>query len=322
MIGKMGRRAWMAAGAAAALASMARAFADTTPFIMFASGRPAGPVEQHQPAVLSAGSFAAAVRTQVEDCGNEVLVLINIPGLHASDLAREADGMPLLKQYITAADEHLVVPYGHGTVDLAAVAESVRAQCHSELWHVDAERRAERRGGGLTSDGKHPTYDKRTGQVIVVDMPALDTREQKGSQLAYCGMLSRAVELGAKRADNFIHSILSSLPGNTRHMVAIASTPLETVAGDDELASVPQQLHRRSQAGHALGKRDDSANTVTPSGLFTRYQYFSPGIWMAYMVLLPILLPAIFIGVKVIGSMQIPLSAFEPPRGSNAKKQQ
>jgi len=78
---------------------------------------------------------------------------------------------------------------------------------------------------------------------------------------------------------------------------------------------------------HMELKRDVSshanpANTTTTSaGLFERYQYFTPGLFMGFAAIIPLFL-ILLVGVRALTSLEVSYFAFSKEMGPNAQKKQ
>jgi hypothetical protein len=70
-------------------------------------------------------------------------------------------------------------------------------------------------------------------------------------------------------------------------------------------------------------KRDLSSHKRAPSsrdgGLFEKYQYFSPGIFMAFIAIIP-LLSIIFVGLRALTSLEVSYFAFSKEMGPAANR--
>lgn len=72
-------------------------------------------------------------------------------------------------------------------------------------------------------------------------------------------------------------------------------------------------------------KRDLSSHTKransTNSGLFERYQYFTPGIFMGFAAIIPLFL-ILLVGIRALTSLEVSYFAFSKEMGPNAQKKQ
>jgi len=70
-------------------------------------------------------------------------------------------------------------------------------------------------------------------------------------------------------------------------------------------------------------KRDLSSHTQransTEGGLFERYQYFTPGLFMGFAAIIPLFL-ILLVGVRALTSLEVSYYAFSKEMGPNAQK--
>jgi hypothetical protein len=71
-------------------------------------------------------------------------------------------------------------------------------------------------------------------------------------------------------------------------------------------------------------KRDLSShvkrvNATSSAGLFERYQYFTPGIFMAFSAIIPLFL-ILLVGIRALTSLEVSYFAFSKEMGPNAQK--
>lgn len=67
-------------------------------------------------------------------------------------------------------------------------------------------------------------------------------------------------------------------------------------------------------------KRSDN-NTMQEGGLFERYQYFTPGLFMAFAAMIPLVL-ILGVGLRAIASIEVSYFAFSKEMGPAAQKKQ
>jgi hypothetical protein len=81
-------------------------------------------------------------------------------------------------------------------------------------------------------------------------------------------------------------------------------------------ASFPETMQmelKRDLSSHA--KRANS----TEGGLFEKYQYFTPGIFMGFAAIIPLFL-ILLVGVRALTSLEVSYFAFSKEMGPNAQK--
>lgn len=78
--------------------------------------------------------------------------------------------------------------------------------------------------------------------------------------------------------------------------------------------SVQMEL-KRDLSSHA-----EQAN-ATEGGLFERYQYFTPGLFMGFAAIIPLFL-ILLVGIRALTSLEVSYYAFSKDMGPNAQKRQ
>jgi hypothetical protein len=72
-------------------------------------------------------------------------------------------------------------------------------------------------------------------------------------------------------------------------------------------------------------KRDLSSHkravNISKAGLFERYQYFTPGLFMGFAAVIPLFL-IVFIGLRALLSLEVSYFAFSKEMGPTAQRQQ
>jgi hypothetical protein len=63
------------------------------------------------------------------------------------------------------------------------------------------------------------------------------------------------------------------------------------------------------------------ANSTSSPGLFERYQYFTPGLFMAFSAIIPLFL-ILLVGIRALTSLEVSYFAFSKEMGPNAQKKQ
>ena len=89
--------------------------------------------------------------------------------------------------------------------------------------------------------------------------------------------------------------------------------------------AAPHMDLKRSVGDPHHRRANESGNVTLPSGpLFNRYQYLTPGLFMAFLVAFPLLL-ILYVAINSVASLQVSYGAFEKetgPQSSQVKKGQ
>lgn len=204
------------------------------------------------------------------------------PAIHASDF--DEDAAPLVRQYVSQAGSKIVIPYGHGEIDEEEVVSHIAHQCGSRIERIDAS---------LMS---HPIYEDDEPKVLVVTFPTLPLSSQQR-------------KLAINDHDAFLHSLIQSLPTRDFNLLYLSTPPPAAPAS-----------FRRAHISLDEATASQSKSNSTTGGLFSHYQFFTPGIFMGYMALL-ILVPVLIVALQAINSLQVSYRAFDPPMKIGQKQQ-
>lgn len=129
------------------------------------------------------------------------------------------------------------------------------------------------------STGSHPIYSDANQRVAVLSLPTLPlSKDERKLQL--------------EDNDAFLHSFIDSLTGDWN--LIYTSTPPPASPASYRRAHVAVSQTSRNSTG----------------GLFSHYQFFTPGIFMGYMALL-ILVPVLILGLSAISALQVTYRSFE-----------
>ncbi|KTW27837.1 uncharacterized protein T551_02804 [Pneumocystis jirovecii RU7] len=247
-------------------------FEDTSPLIFFTTYKtqPEPIYPDYVSTTLSGHAFQSFVRSSI-DCKSTFYIIALQPGLHAEDLKHDA--MPSMKMSLNKAEEKLVIPYGYGGMDLDDVMEYIVEKCNADRILIDAQ------------SGSYPLLDGSGKKVLYVQFPPL-----KGPIMERWDLL--------KHHDVFLHYLLSSFPYGSEYTMIYVSTPGLTMAQHRDISTdMPPVVPLKY-------------NPKQSKGLFSKYEFFSEGVYMIWMVLL-ILFPILVIALMAISSIKISYGAFE-----------
>jgi len=136
---------------------------------------------------------------------------------------------------------------------------------------------------------------------------------------------------GAARAkaveqnDAFLHSIMEMLPTKKYTIIVVSSPVGEAAAAAAPIkASTPaeQVLEAAGLELRSFEFETEAKNgTIVKGGLFHRYQFFTPAIFMGYIVFF-LMLAILYVGVSAVGGIGVSYGSFDKEMGPGAKKQQ
>ena len=87
---------------------------------------------------------------------------------------------------------------------------------------------------------------------------------------------------------------------------------------DDSFPEAMQMELKRDLSSHANRTNRTNSSQV---GLFEKYQYFTPGIFMGFAAIIPLFL-ILLVGIRALTSLEVSYFAFSKEMGPNAQKKQ
>ncbi|KAL7267758.1 hypothetical protein RUND412_009643 [Rhizina undulata] len=285
------------------------AFEDTSPhFIISSSNFDSGSPSQ---AYMPIEAFVNVAEQVVGRCESDAYILANQPGLHATDFYGEGSAPQLKKVLdVAGASRSLVVANGFKTdkpteETVEQLLRFAMEKCDAKVEEVDAK------------TGAFPTFSDMKPKIIRVELEELPEAPGKERRQAVA------------QNDAFLHSILSLLP-TSKYTLIYTSTPLSAAA---EIYEQQQHELKRDLAGSTILRRQEideeepeepqpsNNSTLTNGNLFTKYQFFTPAFFMAYIAAF-FLLTVLYIAMSAVSSLQVPYGAFEKEMGPAAAKKQ
>lgn len=198
----------------------------------------------------------------------------------------------------------MVIPDVQGTITPSTWVETLQVKCGVEsATVVDA------------SEGSIPTTFK--SRLIQVKLPAP------------ASSVTKAKELNAN--DAFLASVLDLLPNQNYTVLYYTTTtsqdgpaheqPKEYEMLDSEWSPIEESL-LHLDLKRDLGVHQKQNNQTQVDGpLFDRYQFFTPGIYMGFLVGL-LLLTILYVAISAVASLQVTYAAFDKETGALAGKKQ
>ncbi|RPA93991.1 BIG1-domain-containing protein [Choiromyces venosus 120613-1] len=268
--------------------SFATAFQDASPFILYSSSKFEKPSASSQ--IASTAAVSSIAQNIIKLCASEAYILVHQPGVHASDFASSKAAPTLYTALQATEGSSFTVDnvYERG-VEAESLTEIMtryaEETCDAEVEEVDAK------------TGSFGGFDDMKPKVIRLDFDELPT-ERKARMRAL------------KENDSFLQSVISLIP-TSRYTLIYTTTPLST------------QIKVQSAPPGELRRRDDHKNTTGPAvgSLFSRYQFFTPGIFMGYVVGF-FLVTILYVGISSLSSLTVTYGAFEKEMGPAAQKKQ
>ncbi|KAK4203759.1 BIG/ATPase V1 complex, subunit S1 [Triangularia verruculosa] len=274
-------------------ASGVNAFTDSAPFILFSSADLPNPSSESQ--LQTSSSVLSSAKSLLSGCPTDKYILISQPNLHASDIRSEnclhtpnlcrAIRSPSTKSTFSVAE---VI----GQISGAPLKEHITKSCS----HVE------------------PSFV----EVEMKQLPPVGEKEGERKEIL-------------EDNDHKLGEMLSTLGEDEDYTVLIFSDPHEIRPYRSEFASggIPtshMDLKRGLEVededefeGMVNRRKDETARDNRP--LFEKYQFFTPGIFMALVVLV-IVLAILSVGIKALASLEVSYGAFDKEMGPAAQKKQ
>lgn len=132
------------------------------------------------------------------------------------------------------------------------------------------------------------------------------------------------------RADQFLEDSFSKFAEAQDYTVIYITTPPTESQAKAQLEAEQHTYEMESSFGDSVQmelKRDTSAHykransTSDEGGLFERYQYFTPGLFMGFAAVIPLFL-ILLVGIRALTSLEVSYFAFSKEMGPNAQKKQ
>ncbi|KAL8645413.1 MAG: hypothetical protein Q9226_007318 [Calogaya cf. arnoldii] len=291
--------------ALASSVALGNAFTDTSPLFMFSTSE----LLTSAPQIASASTVQETIISQFSKCPSDTYIIVSQPGVHAEDYS-DRYAAPHLRRKVSGEDERIrstmSVTDVLGQVNAEEIVASVEERCGAALLRIDA------------STGSFTINDDPKPRIINVDFPALPSASKERSSKL-------------KENDVFLSSILDLLP-TSKYTVIYTTSPYTARKSTEHVESEMYEMDSpfSSSQSHMGIKRDFSVHdkradendgnvTLPDAPLFEKYQYFTPGIFMGIIVILPLFM-ILYVGVSAVGSLQVSYAAFDREMGPHMAK--
>jgi len=268
----------------AALCPLSLAFSDTFPIITWSLQ--GSNIIDSLPLKLSTTAHSASLLENIlfnnELCDHDAIVLIDQPGLHASDL-RTLPSSSSLARFLSSATSSRQFPYVRNPSQspFASVAQSISDRCSSQVLE-------------FTPGQEGVTLDSASKYVIHIPMPHLEgtSGSRKSIMTEHDTRLSSGLE-----------AIANVFPN---HIVVFAGSSIPSKRRFDDTARV-----------NAFDPQPSASKKE--GGILSRFQLLTPGLITTLFIAFFILVPIVFVGISALASIQSPLRV-EAPKGYNAQE--
>ncbi|OIW30347.1 BIG1-domain-containing protein [Coniochaeta ligniaria NRRL 30616] len=264
----------------------AYAFSDTSPFILLSTSK----LDLPQTAQLqSSASLTKSLSSLLSSCPTTRYALVSQPNLHAADI-RDDSGechMPNLCRAATASASVYTVAEVAGQLGSSSLDSLISTACASAGKTVEVT------------------------EVELRHLPALRTGlgekevDQRRTVLA-----DNDYELG---------QLLSTLGDD--YTVLLFSDPNEFKAYEPSFVEPMRTDLKRRAEGQPVYVGRRASNATDHRGLFEKYQFFTPGIFMGLIAAI-VLLSILYVGLQGLSSLEVSYGAFDKEMGPAAQKKQ
>ncbi|KAK5195868.1 hypothetical protein LTR92_004809 [Exophiala xenobiotica] len=277
-------------------------YLDTTPFFMFSTSELLNPDSQLQ----SADSIVSNVALSLTSCPSNYYILVSQQGVSGRDY-ESIKSTPVLAQALSGQSKRgvrssMVVPDVVGSIDPSSWIDLLQTKCGVQTTEIDG------------STGAVPATIPSSPRLLQVALPAPST--------------SRKQDLSSN--DAFFASVLDLLP--TQNYTVLYMTTWAVDNGVTAQQAEPTDYDMKSQIQESmhidlkrdLGLRAENKTenqTMIDGPLFDKYQFFTPGIFMGFLVGF-LLLSILYVGVSALASLQVTYAAFDKDMGQLASKKQ
>ncbi|KAF9553616.1 hypothetical protein CPC08DRAFT_673070 [Agrocybe pediades] len=268
----------------AAFANAALAYSNTGPVVAWASS--SSYALDSLPSRLDSDAHSASLLESIlssdDICKHDAILLVEQPGLHASDLRRLSPDAHLHSKLSSSysARQYPYIPNHHGGIGdtLSSVLESVSSRCNSRLLkHYSPE---------------HTELEHGVKHVLSMTLPHLS--ESGSARMS-------AMDHHDKSLASALSSLSASCPD---HLVIYTGSP-HPASHKRQESDVPD---RPSLDFSSVSSSFAPTNTTLPAGgILKRYQLLTPGLITGLLVAFFILIPIVLGGMNALASIQNPV---------------
>ncbi|EXJ78977.1 hypothetical protein A1O3_08477 [Capronia epimyces CBS 606.96] len=285
-------------------AECAYGYLDTTPFFMFSTSE----LLTSSSDLQSASSIVSDVAISLSQCPSDYYILVSQQGVSGRDY-ESIKSSPVLAKSLSGSRPRvgirssMIVPDVRGAIAPSTWTEVLQEKCGVETTEIDA------------SKGSIPTTLTPAPRLIKVNLPAPSSD-------------SRAKQLSLN--DAFFASILDMLPTQNYTVLYTTTRGRNGLVGAQQPEQTEYEMESAIQDSlHLDLKRDLGAHGANQTGnqtiidgpLFDKYQFFTSGIYMSFLVGF-LLLSILYVAISAVASLQVTYAAFDKETGAFAGKKQ
>ncbi|KDR74531.1 hypothetical protein GALMADRAFT_250537 [Galerina marginata CBS 339.88] len=267
----------------AAVANAVLAYSNTSPIVAWSSlsSFALDSLPSRFDSDVHSASILESILNADDVCNHEAIVIVDQPGLHASDL-RSLSPNTHLARSLSLSPSARQYPYlpAHPSLDITSLAESVSSKCRSQLLQY-------------VPGQSDVTLKHGSKHVICMNMPHLaeSGKERKNAMVKHETLLG--IELS---------TLASTFPD---HLVIYTGSPLHSSPSKRQAPNTPDRpVLDLSISADTLAP----ANTTLPTGgILKKYQLLTPGLITSLLVTFFILIPVVLMGMNALASIQTPI---------------
>ncbi|KAI9662189.1 MAG: hypothetical protein M1829_006171 [Trizodia sp. TS-e1964] len=266
--------------------------------------------------ILPSSALLENLKEKLSSCPSDAYIIVSQPGVNSLIDFEGPNSAQHLWRLYNNAGQRFSIPNIIGNLNADELQAYLEQICDASLLSVDA------------STGYFQTVDDMKPRVIRVDFPRPPTDGGRQSQLD---------ENGA-----FLHSIVDLLPSR-RYTILYTTTPVasEHLSNLHLAHHTNTKKHQRpfdNSPAHMNLKREEilggessfslsgsKSNGTSPSkanpGLFSKYQFFSEGLFVGLVVTFLLLL-ILTVAIRGVASLEVSYAAFDKEMGPMVHKKQ
>ncbi|OAL29445.1 hypothetical protein AYO20_09182 [Fonsecaea nubica] len=301
--------------ALALAAECAHGYLDTTPFFMFSTSELLATTSHIQSAPLLTSNIALTLSS----CPSDYYILVSQPGVSAKDYSQSRRSTPLLAKALSPSQSKgsvvrssLTVPDVFGRLASSTWVDVLKTKCGVSVVSIDASRE----GGGIPTKELSPSP-----RLLELVLPAPSAGSNRASDLSSNdAFLASVLDLLPTQNYTVLYTTSRSQDG----MLTAQEADGKEAAEYDMDSQIQESMHldlRRDLGVHAGANTARNNQTMIDGPLFDKYQFFTPGIFMGYLVGFLLLL-ILYVAVSGVASLQVTYAAFDKEQGQLATKKQ
>ncbi|OCT46529.1 hypothetical protein CLCR_02021 [Cladophialophora carrionii] len=293
--------------ALALAARNAHGYLDTAPFFMFSTSELLTTTSHIQSAPL----LTSDVALSLSSCPSDYYILVSQQGVSLQDYSNSKKSTPLLSKALSPSQaaesgirSSLAVTDVLGPVDSSAWVDVLRSKCGVSTTTI------------ISKHGGIPIDDLTTSpQLIHLNLPAPSSGKRTTDLSANDVFLASLIDLLPKQNYTVLYTTSRSADG------MVVTQGREALDYDME-SQLQESLHldlKRDLGVHASANRSGNNQTIIDGPLFDKYQFFTPGIFMGFLVGF-LLLSMLYVAISAVASLQVTYAAFDKEQGQLAGK--